>query len=190
MEEAVIESGKLGRDRTQRLGLIASSQDLAVDYVEGDKAGLSCPSQALRAGDNPRMGSSDLTMGARAARLIEAMEAMDRLVNWERRDRTADMGRTLEPVRDLLARLGEPHKVARVVHVAGTKGKGSVAALIAAGLSAAGARCGCYASPHVERVTERVRVDGEEVGEEALAEALERALLAREDAHVVRKTAR
>jgi len=139
-------------------------------------------SMGQRAGDNPDMTGTRRSQERAAMRLEGVMDELDRLVNWERRDRTADMGRTLEPVRDLLARLGEPHKVARVVHVAGTKGKGSVAALIAAGLSAAGARCGCYASPHVERVTERVRVDGEEVGEEALAEALERALLAREDA--------
>jgi len=128
------------------------------------------------------MGSSDLTMGARAARLIEAMEAMDRLVNWERRDRTEDMGRSLEPVQDLLRRLGDPQSGPRFVHVAGTKGKGSVSAIVAAALSSAGVRCGCYASPHVERVTERVRVEGEEVDELVLAASLEAALEARERA--------
>ena len=121
-------------------------------------------------------------MRTTSARLIEVLEELDRLVNWERRDRTADMGRTLEPVRDLLTRLGNPHLAPRVVHVAGTKGKGSVAAIVAAALSAAGVRCGCYASPHVERVTERVRVGAEEVEEEVLAHALELALSHRERA--------
>ncbi|MCH2102393.1 MAG: bifunctional folylpolyglutamate synthase/dihydrofolate synthase [Planctomycetes bacterium] len=126
------------------------------------------------------MGSEDLTMGASSPELIEVMRAMDRLVNWERRDRTADMGRTLEPVRDLLRRLGEPQRGPRFVHVAGTKGKGSVSAIVAAALGAAGVRCGCYASPHVERVTERVRIDGGEVDEGSLAKCLSAALRARE----------
>jgi len=128
------------------------------------------------------MAGIDTVTGTTHARLLDAMEELDRLVNWERRDRTADMGRTLEPARDLLARLGNPHLALRVVHVAGTKGKGSVASIVAAGLSAAGVRCGCYASPHVERVTERVRLDAEEVEEEVLGRALERALSERERA--------
>jgi dihydrofolate synthase/folylpolyglutamate synthase len=114
--------------------------------------------------------------GGPKERLGRAMEALDRLVNWERRDRTADMGRSLAPVRDLLERMGQPHESVRVVHVSGTKGKGSVCSLVAAALSAAGVRTGCYTSPHVERVTERVCVDGVEVKEEQLAQAIERAL--------------
>ncbi len=128
------------------------------------------------------MAGDDVKMGATSRRLIEAMGELDRLVNWERRDRTADMGRTLEPVQDLLGRLGDPHLGPRFIHVAGTKGKGSVCAIVATALSAAGIRCGCYASPHVERVTERVRVDGVDVDEEALSDGLEAALGAREQA--------
>ena len=131
------------------------------------------------AGDNRGMAAMRTEEGKPETRLERVMGELDRLVNWERRDRTADMGRSLAPVRDLLKRMGQPHESARVVHVAGTKGKGSVASLVAAGLRAAGARCGCYSSPHVERVTERVLVDGEEVSEEQLARALECALEAR-----------
>jgi dihydrofolate synthase/folylpolyglutamate synthase len=133
------------------------------------------------------MAGEGVTMGATTERLIEVMGELDRLVNWERRDRTADMGRTLEPVQDLLRRLGDPHRGPRFVHVAGTKGKGSVSAIVAAALSAEGIRCGCYASPHVERVTERVCVDGVEVDEAALSAGLEAALSAREQA-IVEKT--
>ena len=182
MAEAANESGNLCVDRTPCLDLIAPRRSLAVTYVGAGFAGPQRASQALRAGDNPPMGSDDLIMGARAARLIEAMEAMDRLVNWERRDRTEDMGRSLAPVWDLLKRLGDPQSGLRFVHVAGTKGKGSVSSIVAAALSAAGVRCGCYASPHVERVTERVRVDGEELDELALAASLEASLEARERA--------
>ncbi len=77
---------------------------------------------------------------------------------------------------DLTARLGHPERGPRLVHVGGTKGKGSVAALVASALTATGKRVGVYASPHVERVTERVRIDGEEVDDLLLAAGLEAAL--------------
>lgn len=77
------------------------------------------------------------------------------LVDWERGPRGA-MRVDLAPQRDLLARLGEPQRRFRSVHVAGTKGKGSVCALIEAGLANAGWRTGRYASPHVDHVTERI----------------------------------
>jgi dihydrofolate synthase/folylpolyglutamate synthase len=119
-------------------------------------------------------------MGPR--RLEAALARLARLVDWERRDRDASMRRGIEPVADLLERLGSPHLRFRSVHVAGTKGKGTTAALVAAGLRRAGIRTGLYTSPHVDRIHERVRIDGEDVGDEALAAALERALDARERA--------
>ena len=88
----------------------------------------------------------------------------------------------LAPMRDLLARLGAPQSRLRVVHVGGTKGKGSVGALIEAGLRRAGLRTGRYASPHVESITERVCLDGRPVAEAVLARALSRALDAHEAA--------
>jgi dihydrofolate synthase / folylpolyglutamate synthase len=69
-----------------------------------------------------------------------------------------------------------------VVHVAGTKGKGSVSALIEAALGRAGLRVGRYGSPHVERVTERISVQGHDVDEPTLARALNQALDAYEAA--------
>lgn len=107
--------------------------------------------------------------------LKTAMERLDARINWERTDRGA-MRMDLEPMRDLARRLGDPQEASGAVHVGGTKGKGSVAALIAAGLSAAGLRVGRYGSPHVERVTERLVIDGEEVDDDALAQAIEEAL--------------
>lgn len=59
-----------------------------------------------------------------------------------------------------LARLGNPQVGMKIVHIAGTKGKGSTAAMIAAMLSAAGYRTGLYTSPHLDRVEERMRIDG------------------------------
>jgi dihydrofolate synthase / folylpolyglutamate synthase len=66
----------------------------------------------------------------------------------------------LDRMRDLLAHLGNPHESLRIVHVAGTKGKGSTAAMIAAVLSSAGYRTGLYSSPHLSRVEERLMIDG------------------------------
>ena len=109
------------------------------------------------------------------------MARLDALTDWERRPRNK-MRVELEPMRDLAARLGDPQKSFRSIHVAGTKGKGSVSALIEAALAHAGLRVGRYGSPHVERITERVSVQGHDVDEPALARALNRALDAYETA--------
>jgi dihydrofolate synthase/folylpolyglutamate synthase len=66
----------------------------------------------------------------------------------------------LDRMHDLLARLGNPQDSLKVVHLAGTKGKGSTAAMIAAVLTAAGYRTGLYSSPHLDRVEERLAIDG------------------------------
>jgi dihydrofolate synthase/folylpolyglutamate synthase len=116
--------------------------------------------------------------------LARVTARLDALTDWERRPRTK-MRVGLEPMRDLAARLGEPQKSFRSIHVAGTKGKGSVSALIEAALVRAGLRVGRYASPHVERLTERVSLDGREIDEPALARALDRALDAYEAARKV-----
>jgi dihydrofolate synthase / folylpolyglutamate synthase len=113
--------------------------------------------------------------------LIQAQARLDALTDWERRPRNT-MRVGLEPMQDLAARLGDPQKSFRSIHVAGTKGKGSVSALIEAALAHAGLRVGRYASPHVERITERVSVQGHDVDEATLARALNRALDAYEAA--------
>ncbi|MFT7670270.1 MAG: dihydrofolate synthase/folylpolyglutamate synthase [Planctomycetota bacterium] len=115
-------------------------------------------------------------------RLEIALDRLDGLINWEQRDRSAGMDRSLDPIVDVLKRVGAPHQLFSGVLVAGTKGKGSVCALIGAALSGADLSVGIYASPHVERVTERVRIDGAEVSRDGLAGALEQVLGAREAA--------
>ena len=64
----------------------------------------------------------------------------------------------LDRMRHLLRRLGDPQDRLPIVHVAGTKGKGSTAAITAAILTAAGYRTGLYHSPHLDRVEERLIV--------------------------------
>ncbi len=79
----------------------------------------------------------------------------------------------LARMRELLARLDNPHHTFPIVHIAGTKGKGSTAAMIASILSAAGYRSGLYSSPHLHRVEERIAIDGEPCAPEELADLVE-----------------
>ena len=72
--------------------------------------------------------------------------------------KTAKLG--LERIRAVLAALGNPEQTFRVVHVAGTNGKGSTCAMIEAGLRAAGIRTGLFTSPHLIEPTERIQIDG------------------------------
>lgn len=74
----------------------------------------------------------------------------------------------LDRMRNLLQHLGDPHNEVPVVHVAGTKGKGSTAAMIASILRAAGHRVGLFTSPHLERYEERIRIDDALIDEASL----------------------
>jgi len=79
--------------------------------------------------------------------------------------KTAKLG--LERINTLLASLGKPHKeLRRVIHVAGTNGKGSTCAMIESGMRASGLRTGLFTSPHLLEPTERIRIDGEPVSSE------------------------
>lgn len=80
----------------------------------------------------------------------------------------------LERMRELLARLGDPQHGLPIVHIAGTKGKGSTAAMLAAVLTAAGYRTGLFTSPHLETVEERLAIDGVPCHPAELASLIER----------------
>src|SRR5882672_395403 len=69
----------------------------------------------------------------------------------------------------LLARLGNPHQRCRIVHVAGSKGKGSTAAMLAAIFQSDGARVGLFTSPHLQSVEERIQVNGVPIARAELA---------------------
>lgn len=80
-------------------------------------------------------------------------------INYEVRAATAaDL--KLERMRALLSLVGDPHLRVRTVHITGTKGKGSTAAMLAAVLRADGYRVGLFTSPHLQKVEERTQVDG------------------------------
>jgi len=80
----------------------------------------------------------------------------------------------LENIRVLAERLGEPHKAYPSAHIAGTNGKGSTAAFLESILRGAGYRTGLNTSPHLERINERIRVNGEEIRDAEFAVTLSR----------------
>lgn len=67
----------------------------------------------------------------------------------------------LDRMRRLLGHLGRPQSAAPVIHLAGTKGKGSTAAILSQVLTAAGRRVGLYTSPHLSRLEERIQIDNQ-----------------------------
>jgi dihydrofolate synthase/folylpolyglutamate synthase len=75
----------------------------------------------------------------------------------------------LDRVRKLLRLVGDPQEQYASIHIAGTKGKGSVSALLASVLQTEGYRTGLYTSPHLRRFTERIQVDGHEIPEDEVA---------------------
>lgn len=112
---------------------------------------------------------SERNARARPSR-TEAMAWLDRRLNHERVP-PSNGTFALARMRTLLAAIGSPHETLPVVHVAGTKGKGSTAAMIAAALEAGGYRVGRYLSPHVHALEERIGVDGRPITARALAAA-------------------
>jgi dihydrofolate synthase/folylpolyglutamate synthase len=81
-----------------------------------------------------------------------------------------DLGR----MKRLTALLDNPQQRFKAIHIAGTKGKGSTAAMIASILRAAGYKTGLYTSPHLHTFRERIQLDGQLISEEAVADLIER----------------
>ena len=79
----------------------------------------------------------------------------------------------LDRIAEFLEYLGNPQLDYPIIHIAGTKGKGSVAALCASALSAAGYRAGLYTSPHLSDYAERIQIDGEPISHAALIALVE-----------------
>lgn len=91
----------------------------------------------------------------------DAVEYLYSFINWEveRHVRYAPEAMTLERPRRVLEALGNPHLQYPVIHITGTKGKGSVGAMCASALQASGLRTGLYSSPHLQDYRERFRVN-------------------------------
>lgn len=76
-----------------------------------------------------------------------------------------------EHTRELLSRLGNPQEGIKIIHVAGTNGKGSVCAYLNAILLAGGKKTGLFTSPHLVRINERFQINGEDVSDEQFLDA-------------------
>jgi dihydrofolate synthase / folylpolyglutamate synthase len=108
----------------------------------------------------------------------QAIEFLLGRINYERITGIAfssDDGK-LDRMRRLLEQIGNPHEAVKVVHVAGTKGKGSTSAMTAAILTAAGHKTGLYTSPHVSAFEERMVVDGKPPSTDQLVDLVNRVI--------------
>ena len=85
--------------------------------------------------------------------------------------KTAKLG--LDAIQGLMSELGQPQDRLRIIHVAGTNGKGSTCAMLEAGLRAAGLKTGLYTSPHLVEPTERIQINGVSVTADQFREAFE-----------------
>jgi dihydrofolate synthase/folylpolyglutamate synthase len=101
----------------------------------------------------------------------QAQDYLNSLVNYEQIPGIsyAEPGYSLRHVEELLNRMGNPQLAARTVHIAGTKGKGSVAAMIAQVLSSSDYKTGLYISPHFHSLRERIGIDGNVISEAEFA---------------------
>lgn len=80
---------------------------------------------------------------------------------------------SIEAIREILKKLGSPDRRQRIIHVAGTNGKGSVCAFLTSMLVESGYRVGTFVSPHLEDIRERILINGKLVSEETFAEGFQ-----------------
>lgn len=90
-----------------------------------------------------------------------------------KQDRLAAAKFDLQRMVDLMHLLGDPQNAYPIIHVAGTKGKGSTAAMIASVLQAAGYKTGLYTSPHLQDFCERIKINGQNISHNKLVELVE-----------------
>jgi dihydrofolate synthase/folylpolyglutamate synthase len=105
----------------------------------------------------------------------EALAYLNQFISYERTQPAHYSPETLslDRVNQLLERLGRPDRSFRSIHIAGTKGKGSTAAMIESSLRAAGYRTGLYTSPHLHTFRERIRIDNENITQEDFAASVD-----------------
>jgi len=104
----------------------------------------------------------------------EALNYIWSLVNFETKPPEEREPYKLDRMVALMAQLGNPQECLRVLHVAGTKGKGSTSSMIESVLRAAGYKTGLYTSPHLHDVRERLRINGELIAKERFIRLIER----------------
>jgi dihydrofolate synthase/folylpolyglutamate synthase len=105
----------------------------------------------------------------------QAVAQLLSLADFERKSRAKEApGFHIQRTALLLEALGDPHRRVPAIHVAGSKGKGSTCAMIAAALTASGQRTGMFSSPHLHKITERIMVDGQPISQDQFVSLFER----------------
>jgi dihydrofolate synthase/folylpolyglutamate synthase len=94
-------------------------------------------------------------------------------VNYERQSTAGPRSFKLQTMHNLMQRLGNPHTAAPVIHVAGTKGKGSVSKMTGEILRLSGLKTGIYSSPHLEKINQRMSINDQLISDEQLSAVLE-----------------
>jgi dihydrofolate synthase/folylpolyglutamate synthase len=101
----------------------------------------------------------------------QALEYLESFINYEKLAAPYDPRKwKLERMHRLLSKVGNPHMNLNSIHIAGTKGKGSTAAMIDSILREAGYKVGLYTSPHLISFRERIRINGEMISEDQVCE--------------------
>ena len=104
----------------------------------------------------------------------QALDFIYSFIDYERQGPHVRQTWDLRRVDELMGMLGDPHLKSKTVHIAGSKGKGSTAAMTASVLTAAGYRTGLYTSPHLHLYNERIRVDDSYITNEEIVALVDR----------------
>ena len=99
---------------------------------------------------------------------MEYREALEYIESTPRMTREPGLSR----MEELMQKLGDPQKGMKYIHVAGTNGKGSVSAMLASVMKAAGYKTGLFTSPHIMRFTERMKINNKEIEEDEFAQLM------------------
>lgn len=142
-----------------------ASGDKRNSVSQGKEQGGQAPSAANRLASPPSFGSF-----REACEYLFARTDLERL---KPTTATRDLYR-LDRMHELAKRLGDPQNALRMVHIAGTKGKGSTCEMVATCLEACGYTVGCYTSPHILDVRERMRINRALVSENAFVDLARR----------------
>lgn len=119
----------------------------------------------------PKLTSKKTTTARTIKTFRSAVNYLDSLTNYERvsKHQYNKTNFNIARMNRILSALGNPHRSLKTIHIAGTKGKGSTAAMLAEMLNAGGLRVGLYTSPHVLNIRERIAVGGSLIPESAFA---------------------
>ena len=101
---------------------------------------------------------------------LNILSILNKWSNYEKSSKLRDLSK-LEGIKLLLKKLGHPEKKFKIIHIAGTNGKGSTALIISHLLKSYGFATGCYTSPHLIDIRERIRINGRKVSKKNFVES-------------------